>query len=240
MQIDPRTVAREIPGLFDVIFPQLTPGVVAHFNRTAERSSLRPLDFELVGQSKIQKSMLFELGFVIGERLLDGQEIDWASCTELAIARQRQHFDAQLPAKITAVDREIAEFVGRNLESMIVDVGKRAKSPFRKSPTIPGFQWIASGHGDFSVARTIIEVKCSRRHFSSSDYRQIAIYWLLSFAQAIEGEGAEWSSGVLLNPRLAMSVSFEFDELLHVISAGRTKVEILEIFSSTVGVRRNR
>lgn len=36
MQIDPRTVAREIPGVLNEVFPQLTPGIVAHFNASAE------------------------------------------------------------------------------------------------------------------------------------------------------------------------------------------------------------
>ena len=36
MQIDPRTVARNIPGIFDEIFPQLTPGIVMHFNLQAD------------------------------------------------------------------------------------------------------------------------------------------------------------------------------------------------------------
>lgn len=36
---DPRTIAREIPGIFEVIFPQLTTGVVSYFNKKATHCS---------------------------------------------------------------------------------------------------------------------------------------------------------------------------------------------------------
>jgi hypothetical protein len=63
------------------------------------------------------------------------------------------------------------------------------------------------------------------------------MYWLLSFAASLERNGAEWVEGVLMNPRSAKVVVLEFDDFLHVIGAGRTKVEILQLFSSIVGVR---
>lgn len=42
MQFDPRTVARDIPGVFDEVFPQLTPGVVAYLNKSALTILNRP------------------------------------------------------------------------------------------------------------------------------------------------------------------------------------------------------
>ncbi len=63
------------------------------------------------------------------------------------------------------------------------------------------------------------------------------MYWLLSFAASVERNCAEWSEGVLLNPRSAKYVVLKFDDFLRVISGGRTKVEILQLFSSMVGTR---
>lgn len=234
---DPRTVARKIPGVFDSIFPQLTPGVVAHFNRTAKESRCDPVPFALVQESKLQKAMLFELGFAVGEKLLVGNEIDWDYCLQVAIDRQRRHFDARVPDEITQLDRRIAEMVGKNMGCMISTLAAERGRPITLAPVVPGFQWVASGHGDVAVGPALIEVKCSSKNFSASDYRQIVMYWLLSFAASVESNSAEWSEGVLLNPRSAKYVALNFDEFLHVISSGRSKVEVLQLFVSMIGTR---
>jgi len=104
-------------------------------------------------------------------------------------------------------------------------------------PRIPGLEWIASENGDFEVGRTLIEVKCTAKHFSSADYRQVAIYWLLSYAAAIEGHGVEWQDFVLINPRHSARVAMPFDEFLSIVSSGRTKVDILQLIQSLVGSR---
>lgn len=83
-------------------------------------------------------------------------------------------------------------------------------------------------------------MKCTAKRFSSADYRQVAIYWLLSFAASIEGHGDEWQDFVLLNPRSGAKVSMKFDSFLSIISSGRTKVEILQLFQSLVGSRLTR
>lgn len=234
---DPRTVARDIPGVFDSIFPQLTPGVVAHFNLTAESSQCNPVPSELVQESKLQRAMLFELGFAVGEQLLAGNDIDWDDCLQVAIARQRRHFDARIPDVITKFDRRVAEMVGSNIASMISELAAERGQVITTAPAVPGFQWVSSGRGDFAAGPTLIEVKCSSRNFSASDYRQIVMYWLLSFAASVESDCVEWSEGILLNPRSANFVVLKFDAFLHVISAGRTKVEILQLFSSMIGTR---
>lgn len=102
------------------------------------------------------------------------------------------------------------------------------------SPVIPGFQWISQGHGDFSIGDILIEVKCTSKNFSSADYRQLLIYWLLSFSGSIEGKSKEWKSGLLINPRLNKVIEIEFNELINFSAAGRSKLEILELFESIV------
>lgn len=234
---DPRTVAREIPGVFDSIFTQLTPAVVAYFNRTAQLSCVTPVPVEIVQESGLQRAMLFELAFAVGECLLAKQDVDWDNCLWIAIRRQRRYFDARIPDTITTADRTIAEMVGNNMVSMLFELSRERGYPVQPSPFIPGFQWISSGRGDFAAGPTLIEVKCSSKNFSTSDYRQIVMYWLLSFAASVERNCAEWSEGILLNPRSAKYVLFQFDDLLRVIGAGRTKVEILQVFSSLVESR---
>jgi hypothetical protein len=234
---DPRTVARDIPGVFDSIFPQLTPGVVAHFNHTWLRTPCEPIPSELVDQSQLQKAMLFEIGFAVGEMLIAGKAVDWDECLQVAIARQRCHFDAQLPTAITQLDRDIAAKVGGNIESMISALAAERGQVIATSPAVPGFQWVTSGRADFGIGTTLVEVKCSGRNFSASDYRQIVMYWLLSYAASVETNTAEWTEGILLNPRAARYLELNFDEFLRIISAGRTKVEILQLFASMIGTR---
>lgn len=241
MQFDPRTVAREIPGVLDEVFPQLTPGVVARFNSSATTVNVTPFRPALLEHSTIQRSMLFELACVVGEQFLQGaQQVDWDRCTVEALERQRGYFDAQLPVELSSADRVLAEIVGANLANALCEMAGSASAPVTIRPRIPGIEWVASGSGDFSIGPTLIEVKCTSKRFSSADYRQIAIYWLLSFAASIEGRGAEWKNLMLFNPRSGEKVLMRSDALLLVISGGRTKVDVLQLFQSLIGSRLTR
>lgn len=235
---DPRTIARNIPGIFDILFPQLTPGVVAHFNRESRAvANCESVSTELVANSTLQRAMLFEIAVAAAEQLLAGsEEIDWGSSLNLAISRQKRHFDARLPDSLFAADKVVAQTVARNLVAMLNQIqGTTGNQTLVRSPNIPGYQWIASGVGDFSVGTRLIEVKCTNKHFSSSDYRQLVMYWLLGYASSVENGTPEWTDGILINPRLNYLVQLPFNQMIGVISAGRSKVELLEIFASLVG-----
>lgn len=231
-------MARDIPGLFDALFPQLVPGVVAHFNRTAQSvDGCIPLPQELVTASSLQRAMLFEVAVAAGDQLVTHNvPIGWDSCLEIAVIRQRRHFDAKLPTSLSSADKAAALLVGTNLSKMLYSIRRTfGDVGLVHSPKIPGYRWISSGVGDYSLGTRLIEVKCTNKHFSSSDYRQVMMYWLLSYASAVENEMPEWSSGILLNPRLNLVVTLSFDEMISAISAGRSKVDLLELFSSMVG-----
>lgn len=238
MQIDPRTVAREIPGVLNEVFPQMTPGIVAHFNASAENFPIREIPPDLLAESQLQRAMFFELGYTVGERLLQGlPAIDWADCFQETLRRQRLYFDAQLPEKLEPQDQKVAEIVGSNLTHFLLDLSRARTQQLVIKPPIAGLEWIASGCGDFSLGRTLIEVKCTARRFSAADYRQVAIYWMLSYAAAIESRGEEWHDFILLNPRSGQMVTMKFDAFLRVLSSGRAKVDILQLFQSLVGSR---
>ncbi len=234
---DPRTIARDIPGLLDVLFPHLVPGFVTHLNRTGiQLRDCEPVPLELVATSGLQRAMLFEIAVALGEQLIsDDGSLDWEACLSIAASRQRQHFDAKVPSTLSAADKDISLRVARNLVTMLRHLQADPDGEIlQHSPMIPGFQWIASGNGDFSLGENLIEVKCTNRRFSSADYRQMAIYWLLSYCASLEGKKREWSKGILLNPRLNLIVSFTFSDFIQVVSGGRSKVELFEIFSAMV------
>jgi hypothetical protein len=237
---DPRTIARDIPGLFDALFPHLAQGVVTSFNRKA--AALAQCDAvspSLVATSKLQHAMLFEIAVAAAEQLIGTREaVDWALCLATAVQRQREHFDAQLPAHLLEADKKVSLRVAENLVAMLHHV--EAETPgmtLVHAPRIPGYQWIASGVGDFAIGTALIEVKCSNKRFSSSDYRQLLMYWLLSYCSAIERGTIEWSHGILINPRLNLLVRFSFDEVVAVVGAGKSKVELVELFSAILGNR---
>ena len=122
-----------------------------------------------------------------------------------------------------------------NLVAMLSHLqSKSSCEPLVHAPEVRGHQWIASGVGDFALGEDIIEVKCTNKHFSSADYRQVVMYWLLSYAAAVERGGREWVGGILVNPRLNLIVKFKFDDLIEIIGASRSKVELVEIFSSII------
>jgi hypothetical protein len=213
---DPRTIARDIPGLFDALFPRLAQGIVVRFNRRSipldECQAVPP---GLVAASKIQRAMLFEIAVVAAEQLIDGRiTVDWDACLNTAVKRQREHFDAELPIALSNVDKKASLCVARNLVAMLAHLRTEADGEtIVRAPRIPGYQWVASGVGDFSIGTTLIEVKCTDRHFVSSDYRQILMYWLLSYCAAIESGTPEWSQGILANPRLNLLVRFSSAKL---------------------------
>ncbi|WP_213286004.1 hypothetical protein [Bradyrhizobium sp. sGM-13] len=197
---DPRTIARDIPGVLDALFPQLAQGVVASINRrSVSLPELEVVPPELIDASRLQKAMLFEIAVAAAEQLINRQEsIDWDVCLEVAVDRQRKHFDAVLPLSLSESDKAAALWVANNLFTMLSKFRSQAPDEkFECAPRIPGYQWIASGVGDFSVGATLIEIKCTSKHFSSSDYRQILMYWLLSYCAAIESGEPEWLRGVL-------------------------------------------
>ncbi|MEO5328184.1 MAG: hypothetical protein H7829_08055 [Magnetococcus sp. THC-1_WYH] len=241
MQFDPRTVARDIPGVFDEVFPQLTPSIVVHLNKLSVTVPIRPLRQEFLCQSTLQRAMLFELGNVVGERILEGDvNIKWSSCFQEALGRQRAYYDAQEPDRLEEWDKCLAEIVGRNLANAMKEMSRTSKCPIVIRPRIPGFEWIASGSGDFALGSTLVEIKCTAKRFSSADYRQVAIYWLLSYAASIEGHGPEWQDFVLFNPRSGDKVTMRFDAFLSIISSGRSKIDIFQLFKFLVGSRLTR
>ena len=234
---DPRTVARDIPGIFDVLFPQLIPGVVAHFNRRSRTiSGCKPVPEELVTASTLNRAMLFEVAVAAGEQFLFGRNtVDWTEALRVAGTRQKRHFDANVPASLSSNDIVVAERVARNLTVALHQFQAESGQDLVLSPAIPGFEWIASGVGDFAVGAKLIEVKCTNKHFSASDYRQIVMYWLLGYAASVESDTPQWLEGILINPRLNRFVQLPFNEIIDVIGAGRSKVDLLQLFSSIVG-----
>ena len=241
---DPRTLARDIPGILDSLFPQLVPGVVAHFNRKAHAApNCEPVSQGLIEASKLQRAMLFEIAVAAAEQIVTcGVTVNWKVSLEVAVARQRRHFDAQVPEGLSPPDKIAAMAVARNLATMLRQQVSDSASGAKlvRSPAIPGYQWVASSVGDFSVGARLIEVKCTNKHFSSADYRQTIMYWLLSYARSVETGSPEWSEVVLMNPRLNFIVTMPFNEIILIAGAGKSKVELLELFSSMVGERKSR
>jgi hypothetical protein len=235
---DPRTIARDIPGICDILFPQLTAGTVLYFNKKIKKlDGIEPVPAELVEASSLQQAMLFEIAYARGERLLEGSLPDnWDDYLKIATQRQKRYFDAVIPANLSDNDKTAAQWVSNNMVNIITDICKSEPTQtLITSPEIYGFQWIASGEGDFSIGTKLIEIKCSRKNFGSIDYRQILMYWLLSYAASIESKGIEWETAILINPRLNHVLEIPFDNIISVSSAGKSKIEIIELFASIVG-----
>ncbi|WLG95535.1 hypothetical protein [Pseudomonas sp. FP198] len=231
---DPRTIARNIPGILNAIFPGLTPGIVSFYNKLAIDCAVIVVPAEAIQASELQKSLLFELAFAVGEQLVLGNNPTWGECVATATDRQSGFFDAISPSEISENDQRIALRVADNLVTMVKQVATDCNSAYGAAPVIPGFRWIASGTGDFFAGSSLIEVKCIAGNFSAADYRQVAMYWLLSYAAAVETGNYEWRSCVLMNPRTGRLVNIDFDEFIHLTGGGRSKVEILQAFAATL------
>ena len=233
---DPRTVARDIPGVLDVLFPRLSGGLVATLNRDAfQHSGLAPVPNELVEQSQLQKAMLFELSVARAELILAGhEEPEWDECLAIALERQSRHYDARRPDGIKESDKQAADHAARNLVLMLGRASQTQSAPIVPRPVIPGMGWIASGTGDFAIGKVLVEVKHTDRNFIAGDFRQVLMYWLLSYASAIESDDDVWTDCLLLNPRRNCGLAVNFDKLLHSASSNSNRVELCEMLRSIV------
>jgi hypothetical protein len=234
---DPRTVARDIPGVLDVLFPRLTGGLVGSLNKkmfTFENISAVPN--ELIEKSQLQKAMLFELSVARAEGLLSGDVIpDWDEYLGAASQRQRQHYDARIPDSLNEWDIAIADHAAQNLVAMLASVqAQRPGIQLEQSPLIPGLGWVASGNGDFALGSMLIEVKHTERNFGSGDFRQVLMYWLLKYARSVENDGDVWSEVLLLNPRRNSALLIDYEYLLRSASARLNRVELVELLRSAV------
>ena len=235
---DPRVVARDIPGVLDVLFPRLTGGLVNALNaKMFSFPSISPIPSEVIDRSRLQKAMMFELSIARAESDLRGGAVaSWDECLAVALQRQRRHFDAHIPEKLEQEDILVADHAARNLVAMLNSVqAQRPSATLEQAPLIPGLGWVASGHGDFAIGSTLIEVKHTERNFSAGDFRQVLMYWLLRYARTVENGSAMWSDVLLLNPRRNGALLVNFDHLLRSASASSNRVELIELLRSAVG-----
>lgn len=235
---DPRTVARDIPGVLDVLFPRLTAGLVNSLNAAMFAfEGIEPLREPDIEASTLQNAMLFEVSVARAENeIFEGGAASWEDCLALAASRQRRHFDARIPAFLGPEDIAIAGRAAGNLVSMLKAVAaQRPGAALERAPLIPGLGWVASGNGDFALGATLIEVKHTGRNFGASDFRQVLMYWLLKYARAVETDGEIWSEVLLLNPRRNASLLLNYDHVLRSASASSNRVELVELLRSAVG-----
>jgi len=235
---DPRTVARDIPGVLDILFPRLTGGLVGSLNRHMfSFAGIAPVPDELIERSRLQKAMLFELAVARAEMKLEGkEEPSWDDCMRVATDRQRLHYDAKIPVQLEQCDLDVASHAADNLITMLMSVhGQHPATQLQKGPMIPGLGWIASGIGDFSLGQILIEVKHTDRNFVAGDFRQVLMYWLLKYGACIETNEVIWADCLLLNPRRNVGLLVNFDYLLRSASPGSSRVELLELLRSVVG-----
>lgn len=235
---DPRTVARDIPGVLDVLFPRLTGGLVNALNAGMfSFPVISPIPNEIIEKSRLQKAMMFELSMVRAEsQLRDGEVASWEACLAIASKRQQRHFDARIPEGLEPSDILVADHAARNLVEMLNSVRRqRPSAVLEYAPLIPGLGWVASGNGDFALGSILIEVKHTERNFGSADFRQVLMYWLLHYARIVENDGDLWSNVLLLNPRRNAALLVNYDHLLRSASASSDRVELVELLRSAVG-----
>lgn len=240
---DPRTVARDIPGVLDVLFPRLSGGLVASLNRNLFAfDGVEPIPETLIDQCTVQKALLFEISSVYAEAILQGEgDPKWSDCFERAWTRQRAHFDAKRPRSISDADYETVQLATNNLVSMLKSIEIQfPDTQLQIGPEIPGMGWVASGVGDFAIGQLLIEVKHTDRNFVSRDFRQILMYWLLKYADAIEKDQEVWSKVLLLNPRRNAALLLTVDKVLASASDSQNRIELLGRLRSLLDLQTNR
>ncbi len=240
--VDPRTVARELPGLFEIVFPGLTPGLVAHLNSSSSALQDAPVRDDLIRSSAMSPALLFEVACVRADRLVERNEAadDASSCLAEAWRQQSRFYDARRVEAISDQDWSTACLVANSLYQALRITERFVGKSIVVRPPVPGCQWIGSSWGDYAVGDCLVEVKCVSGNFSGADYRQVLIYWMLSLVAEIEGRGSAWKEVVLINPRRGLMVDLDLPDLLSIVGRGATHVEMMQRFLSVVGERSPR
>ncbi|WP_299680565.1 hypothetical protein [uncultured Roseobacter sp.] len=222
----------------DILFPRLTGGLVAALNKTAfSFIGVSRVSEDLVSNSQLRRAMLFELSVARAEKVLTGEDNpSWDEVLDIAVERQKKHFDAKIPDTLIQRDKDLASHTAQNLVAMLRNVeDQHPASSLSIAPSIPGLGWIASGHGDFALGNILIEVKHTDRNFMARDFRQVLMYWLLKYSATVERGDEVWTECLFLNPRRNSGLLFNFDNVLHSASASSNRVELLELLRSVVG-----
>ena len=231
---DSRTVARELGGIFEAVFPMLIPAIAMHLNKEFGTSleGCSAIPQKLVKESNQHRAMLFETAVAAAEMKRWRDEFSFDKCVSIAKQRQAKYYDARLSTALSKADKEIISGVADNLNAMLDHVESVHGNTIVPEPTVPGFGWIANSLGDYACGTTLVEVKCSGKRFSSADYRQVTIYWLLSYIQSLEKQTVAWDRITLLNPRSNFMVDLKSDELIGLISGGRSRMEVVQAFAA--------
>ncbi|HHC6593329.1 hypothetical protein ACX02_22540 [Vibrio parahaemolyticus] len=231
---DPRTLARDIPGVSEILFPGLVPGMVAGLNQTwMELESIAAVSEVALSRMSLAPAMLYEIASVRAEFLLNGRELVEEDYLAIALKRQSRFFDAQLPSLLTEHDKRLIESVASNLASGLTELANGKTITI--APSIAGLEWISSSYGDFCFEGCLIEVKCTNKNFSASDYRQVLLYWLLNFSYSLGNpDVTTWKYGIIFNPRKNKYVQVDFEELHRLVAGGRNIIETVELLQNTV------
>ncbi|MEQ9348418.1 MAG: hypothetical protein RIG26_18450 [Thalassospira sp.] len=215
----------------DILFPRLSGALVASLNKQYKHfPALKPISEEDIAKTTTHKAMLFEIAVAYAELLIGSDnQASWEVAVEVAARRQRRHYNAKVPTSWTKTDVDIATHAATNLVYMLKWLQTEIPgSHVVSEPSIPGMGWIASGKGDFSIGKTLIEVKHTDRNFMSRDFKQVLMYWLLNYAYTIENDGVSWTHLIMLNPRRNIILQLEFDTLLISASSNSNRVELSE------------
>jgi len=231
---DPRTVARDIPGVSEILFPGLVPGMIAGLNQTwVELASIDAISDTALNRMTLNPAMLYEIACARAEFILCGKNLVEEKYVSLALKRQSRFFDAQIPNQITEQDRNLIESVASNLTLGLNELAD--KKTLIIAPRIPGLEWISSSQGDFYFENCLVEVKCISKNFAANDYRQILLYWLLNFAYSLGNpEARTWKYGIIFNPRKNKYVQVNFEDLHRLVAAGRNVIETVELLQNTI------
>ncbi|HIF9261834.1 TPA: hypothetical protein ACX6Q5_001089 [Photobacterium damselae] len=227
-------MARDIPGISEILFPGLVPGIVAGLNQ----AWLELEDIEAVSEVELSKmslnpAMLYEIACARAEFLLRGEPLIEGDYLDVALKRQSRFFDAQTPSQLTDEDRGLIQLVASNLVQGLGELAKGKEITI--SPSIAGLEWISSSQGDFCFDDCLVEVKCTSKNFSAGDYRQTLLYWLLNFTYSLSNpEILPWKFGIIFNPRKNKYVQFNFEELHSLIAGERNVIETVELLQNTI------
>ncbi len=247
--MDLREFSRNFGGLLNEIFPLMNSGFINGFNEKYEigLNFLDDISVSLMQETNIMEAFLFEFCLVFCEARISDNTLDlrrkFSSLWAQTILKQKKYYDCHIKKSSALSSSELDAIVNvahKILNNFLIMKEKLTRLQTENnldiviSPVIPGFGTLDPSYADYSIGETLIEVKCTKSKFSTADYNQVFIYWLLStmWNVLVDNKALLYKNFSLVNLRRGELIYINGFDFAYIVSGGKNFQSIIQMFSN--------
>ena len=244
--ISERTFARSFSDFWAQLLPLLTPSFVHIINQGFRESLTDRSGVEIEAIPKNPKTtdsaVVAEFAFFLAQMAVEKEmRVDdvfqnlslkeLAERSALEVVTKYEGGRVYVPDRLSPEELDEGMTLARNYGLFFEQRCKGKRIEF--GPEIPGAGFLSECKADISVETALFEVKTVDRNFAGKDIRQLIVYLAL---QGATGQ-RRWETAGFFNPRKAIYLEFEVDDLIQRMSGGKSSAEVFQDFVDFVCTR---